>query len=243
MFFSTWETYHTHTLFLGYFNGPTEGLIIATLIMLLSGIYGPGLWRAPLASLFGFESILGSLNFVDVWVPIILIGFFCAHLPDCVRNVANARRERGQPVLPLLKEWTPMLIFCISLLLWIGSPESSILSRNYVTLLCLMLSFAFGRMTTKIILAHLTKQPFPYWTVMLFPIVGGAVITNLRFIGLGPIDPEFEFLYLWISFGFCCIAYFRWATLVIGAICDFLGINCLTIPKEKYEAAVRAKYS
>jgi len=25
MFFSTWETYHTHTLYLGYFNGPTGG--------------------------------------------------------------------------------------------------------------------------------------------------------------------------------------------------------------------------
>jgi len=23
MFLSTWETYHTHTLYLGYFNGPT----------------------------------------------------------------------------------------------------------------------------------------------------------------------------------------------------------------------------
>jgi ethanolaminephosphotransferase len=28
MFFSTWETYHSHTLYLGYFNGPTEGLIV-----------------------------------------------------------------------------------------------------------------------------------------------------------------------------------------------------------------------
>ena len=36
MFFSTWETYHTHTLYLGYFNGPTEGLIIATAIMAAS---------------------------------------------------------------------------------------------------------------------------------------------------------------------------------------------------------------
>lgn len=23
MFFSTWETYHSHVLYLGYFNGPT----------------------------------------------------------------------------------------------------------------------------------------------------------------------------------------------------------------------------
>jgi hypothetical protein len=29
MFFSTWETYHTHTLYLGYFNGPTGELIRA----------------------------------------------------------------------------------------------------------------------------------------------------------------------------------------------------------------------
>lgn len=26
MFFSTWETYHSHVLFLGYFNGPTGAL-------------------------------------------------------------------------------------------------------------------------------------------------------------------------------------------------------------------------
>ena len=26
MFFSTWETYHTHVLYLGYFNGPTGRL-------------------------------------------------------------------------------------------------------------------------------------------------------------------------------------------------------------------------
>jgi hypothetical protein len=27
MFFSTWETYHTHTLYLGYFNGPTGAFL------------------------------------------------------------------------------------------------------------------------------------------------------------------------------------------------------------------------
>ena len=32
MFFSTWETYHTHTLYLGYFNGPT-GMSINTVLM------------------------------------------------------------------------------------------------------------------------------------------------------------------------------------------------------------------
>ena len=31
MFFSTWETYHTHTLYLGYFNGPT-GMATSTIV-------------------------------------------------------------------------------------------------------------------------------------------------------------------------------------------------------------------
>ena len=31
MFFSTWETYHTHTLYLGYFNGPTGMNLTAVL--------------------------------------------------------------------------------------------------------------------------------------------------------------------------------------------------------------------
>jgi ethanolaminephosphotransferase len=32
MFFSTWETYHTHTLYLGYFNGPTGEIPQAFLV-------------------------------------------------------------------------------------------------------------------------------------------------------------------------------------------------------------------
>src|SRR3954469_19523991 len=54
MFFSTWETYHTHPLYLGYFNGPTEGLIIATALMVASGYFGPAIWTHPVADLVGY---------------------------------------------------------------------------------------------------------------------------------------------------------------------------------------------
>lgn len=40
MFFSSWEQYHTKTLYLGYFNGPTEGILLGCYIMLLSARYG-----------------------------------------------------------------------------------------------------------------------------------------------------------------------------------------------------------
>ena len=39
-FFSTWEEYHTGVLYLGYINGPTEGLLIACILQLTSAIAG-----------------------------------------------------------------------------------------------------------------------------------------------------------------------------------------------------------
>lgn len=239
MFFSTWETYHTHTLYLGYFNGPTEGLLIASLIMLFSGIYGSQIWHQPVADLIGFHSILGSVSFVDIWGPLLLGSFTVGHLPSCVYNVWQARRAKGLPMGPTLLEWAPMIVFMASLTAWLGSPDSHLLADNHLCLLCLTLSFVFGRMTTKTILAHLTRQPYPYWTALLLPLVGGAALVNLRHLGFAPVSAEVEHLYLWIYFAVALIVYFRWAFLVINAICDYLGIQCLTIPEEKWKALQR----
>lgn len=241
MFFSTWETYHTHTLYLGYFNGPTEGLMIASSIMAASGVWGSEMWHLPLAQLFGNEQILGKMTFVDVWAPIIIFAFFTGHLPSCVMNVVSARREKGLPIAPVFLEWTQMIVFVAGLMLWLGSPDSILLRDNHLCLFCLIMSFVFGRMTTKIILAHLTRQPFPYWTMMLAPLVAGAIMVNIRYLGFEPISAEVELYYLWAYFFYSMIVYFRWAFVVVNAICNYLGINCLTIPQEKYEALKNAR--
>ena len=234
MFFSTWETYHTHTLYLGYCNGPTEGLILASTIMIISAIYGAQVWSLPIASLFGNERLLGTTSVLDIWAPI-LIGSLClTHIPDCVINVVRARRAKNLPVLPVFLEWTPLAVFTAALSAWLGSPWSALLKDNHLTLLCLTLSFVFGRMTTKIILAHLTRQPFPYWTVLLAPLIGGAVLVNLPRVGLPAISSNIEYRYLQAYFVFATAVYFRWAIKVINAICTFLGINCLTIPADKW---------
>jgi ethanolaminephosphotransferase len=243
MFFSTWETYHTHTLYLGYFNGPTEGLIIATSMMAVSGVCGPDVWKTPLAVFFpALKSwnLLDKETLRDLWVPIILGTFCVAHLPACVVNVYRARSAKGLPTLPLLLEWTPMVLFTGSTMAWLGSPWSTLLRDNHLVLFCLTMSLVFGRMTTKIILAHLTRQPFPYWTIMLAPLMGGAVLANLPALGLDALfDEKTELWYLQAYFVFAAVVYGRWAYLVINAICGYLGINCLTIPREKWRAQER----
>jgi hypothetical protein len=39
-YLTTWEEYHTGVLFLGYFSGPVEGIIIIVVIYFISGFYG-----------------------------------------------------------------------------------------------------------------------------------------------------------------------------------------------------------
>ncbi|MCJ1435910.1 hypothetical protein MMC27_005286 [Xylographa pallens] len=249
MFFSTWETYHTHTLYLGYFNGPTgmhasfiralriadiilEGLILACTIMILSGIYGPYIWTQPISDLVGYPEVFNSHSIIDLWIPILLVSFFVAHLPACVTNVIKARRAQNLPVAPVFLEWTPILVYTGSCGAWLYSPYSTLLQEKRLVLFCLTMSFVFGRMTTKIILAHLTRQPFPYWTVMLVPLVGGAVLMNVPYLGFVRLSAVQELWYLRAYFVFAVVAYFRWALLVINSICSYLGINCLTITEK-----------
>ena len=113
---------------------------------------------------------------------------------------------------------------------WLYSPWSTLLQENRIVLFCVTMSFVFGRMTTKIILAHLTRQAFPYWTVMLAPLIAGAILINAPpLMGFEPWSKESELWYLRGYFVFATVVYFRWAVLVIDSICEYLDINCLTI--------------
>jgi ethanolaminephosphotransferase len=249
MFFSTWETYHTHTLYLGFINGPTEGLLIACAMMIASGYYGPGIWTQPLTphlptfftrflqdTLRLSDDAVATLSFRDFWVTILLSSLLLTHIPFCVYHVVRARQSRGQPIVPVFLEWTPMAVYTFCAFAWLYSPHSTICKENHLVLFCVVMSFVFGRMTTKMILAHLTRQPFPYWTVMLWPLVGGAVLANLPLVfgeRAAVFNATSEWCYLVAYLAFAAVAYFRWAYIVTTSICRFLGINCLTIPHEK----------
>ncbi|KAL2802611.1 CDP-alcohol phosphatidyltransferase-domain-containing protein [Aspergillus granulosus] len=233
MYFSTWETYHTHTLYLGYFNGPTEGLLIGIAIMIASGWYGPQIWTRPIVEFLNFPAIFGNNSMKDLWIPILLGSFFLGHLPGCVYNVISARRKQNLPISPIFREWIPMVLFTGCNMAWLFSPHSSLLSDNRLVLYCWTISFVFGRMTTKIILAHLLRQPFPHWTVLQTPLIGGAILANLPFFGLPAVSASLELFYLRTYFLFAFVAYMYWATLVINRITTFLGINCLTIRRDR----------
>ena len=200
--------------------------------MIITGVYGPHIWSLPIANLFGHEDLLQDYTMTDLWVPIVLFIFFTAHMPACILNVARARKAQNLPLAPIFLEWIPIIIYTFSIGAWLYSPYSTLMEHNRLVLFCLTMSFVFGRMTTKIILAHLTHQPFPYWTIMLAPLIGGAFIVNLPYLGFPRMGVEAELWYLRAYFVFAVVVYFRWALLVINSICSYLGINCLTITEK-----------
>lgn len=236
MWFSTWETFHTHTLYLGYINGPTEGLIIATLMIIASGWYGPQIWTIKVVEKLGHPEIFGEYSFQQLFVFILGVSFLFGHLPACVLNVVEARRRQGLPVLPAFYQWISISIVTFAVVSWVYSPYSNILKDDRLVLFCVTICFVFGRMTTKIILAHLTKQEFPCWTVLMIPLVIGAVLINLPILGFPPISPWMELFYLrtYLVVGF--IVYMHWALFIINRVTTYLGINCLVIREDKSRA-------
>ena len=39
-YLTTWEEFHTGTLYLGIFNGPVEGIILLVIMYIITGVYG-----------------------------------------------------------------------------------------------------------------------------------------------------------------------------------------------------------
>jgi ethanolaminephosphotransferase len=237
-FFSTWEEYHTGVLYLGYINGPTEGLIVACLLQLLSAIAGPEWWTQDLRDLF--ENSVPSFipkgwTSADILLVAMAFSVCTLHVPASLYNVYEACKRREISFLSTLSQLYSLAIYTLCAYFWLASPHSYILEDQHFILFELTLGIVFGRVATKIILAHLTKMKFPMYTVLLIPLFGGAVLTNIPVLfNTGEIlSRKAEYIYLLAYFIFATIAYFHWAILVIERFCSHLKIKCFSIPYGK----------
>ncbi|CAM0139314.1 unnamed protein product [Umbelopsis sp. WA50703] len=239
-YLSTAEEYHTHVLYLGYVNAPTEGVILSCIVFIATGVYGPSIWHLPL-----------NQSSVKNWVPSfipeetlvcdaiiwqIVVLFLFTHAPVCFYAMYKACKAQNKSYLKAMAiQSIPITIYSLSGYLWIMSPYSTLLKEKHFILFAITTGIVFGRIASKIILAHLLKADFPTFTVMLLPLIGGALISNLPVLfDVSPIfTAQSEFMYLCAYFTFAMIAYTHWAMVVINSFCSFLGINCLTIPKAK----------
>ncbi|GAA5905585.1 uncharacterized protein JCM6883_005377 [Sporobolomyces salmoneus] len=249
MFVSTWKEFHTGTLYLGYINGPVEGVLIAVGILVVSAIKGPGFWALTVSETIGdLPLVPSSTQLLDLMMLFLTSAFFVAHLPLCLLNVhsilsppmtrrpltsprptprRNPSTTTGQAFAQLL----PIIGFSVLTVMWTFSPKSRILRDGYLEEFALIVCFLFGQLSSKIILAQLTRGPFPFSWSLLVPLLIPAISINTPYLGLPSLlPPSLEPLYLHLTLLFSLLTYSRAVHLILDGFCSYLGIKALTIP-------------
>ncbi|PWN93401.1 Choline/ethanolaminephosphotransferase [Acaromyces ingoldii] len=184
-YLTTWEEFHTGTLYLSAFSGPVEGILMICLVYLITGLapQGARFWDRGILSVTGLETIpsiaksYSRYNFAlnDAFLTFGAVGLF-ANVVASYSNVVKARRaNKRDPISPLLG-LAPLVILLVCLWTWSTARGAAVLrdGQAYVALVCafgLMFAYTVGLL----IVAHVTKAPFPYFNVALGWAILGAL--------------------------------------------------------------------
>ncbi|KAJ3110093.1 hypothetical protein HDU96_006905 [Phlyctochytrium bullatum] len=193
-YLSTWEEYHTGTLYLSYCSGPVEGLLSVCFVFLVSSIYGHEIWRTPLSiALQGWikDDVLGEywgsfgVNHVMILVGLIIVLF---NIVSSGYNVILARAQRSQSPLPPFLGLIPLLGFLLVAAVWpLLSPT---LIPHHVVPYAICISFLAGLHVGVIIVHHVSKRGYPYWPPGLWVLgLGAAAALGVRrWVEMDPVE-------------------------------------------------------
>ncbi|BGP54451.1 hypothetical protein JCM8202v2_002031 [Rhodotorula sphaerocarpa] len=241
---STWEEYHTGTLFLSAFSGPVEGILIIVGVFIVTGLKGPGFWDSGLLTLLGLHpssnDFLASLPFAvkdiplnDFFMCFSAVGLLC-NIYAALQNIYVALPAETRTLGSLFKPLTrlsPFVAHTLAMLAWVHAREQLLLRTTLFIPLALFWGIASAHHVQLVILAHLTKSPFPsalYHPLVLVSVVA-AVDAHVEVFQSS--DERVKQAVLGcLAVGFVIYSHFVYE--VIGDICAFYDINCLTIKRK-----------
>ncbi|KAF9010679.1 choline ethanolaminephosphotransferase [Cyathus striatus] len=212
-YLTTWEEYHTGQLFLGYFSGPVEGIIMIVIIYAITGVYGPTFWDQRIWTVTHIQHLswIQKLPNIRLNEAFMVFGAIGLGFNICIGIYANVRKAVK------------------------ANKNQIINSASFVPFLCAW-GLQFAHQVGRMILAHVTSGPFPMWDWVWIWSVIGAVDANLpRVFGIPPIIQSSirnTTFFVWITLLVSFFAYARFCTLVIKDITNFLGIACFTVRKK-----------
>ncbi|WFD26101.1 ethanolaminephosphotransferase [Malassezia nana] len=235
-FLTTWEEYHTHTLFLSSFSGPVEGIVLICTLYLLEVALGPvfcvqgvlnvtGLSRfawvrehlaaanVPVGDLFMLLSCLGLL--LNAWT-----GY-----EHVYRKCVAEKRSALAPLAGIV----PFVMQTAAHLAWAMGQGAQVMVHGpaFVPFLLLWgLNFAY--LVGLVILAHVCRTPYPYWNVLLIPTLVLAIDAHLpQPLLQGSPEALTNAVYGSLALSLGVYAYFVWD--VITFICKETGKPCFRV--------------
>ncbi|KAN0061425.1 hypothetical protein ACQY0O_006272 [Thecaphora frezii] len=240
-YLTTWEEYHTGTLFLSAFSGPVEGILMIVFIYALTGFAGGSLfWDRGILNVTGLASI-GVVGEKYAWLNLPLNDAFLTfaavglgfNVVASYSNVIAARRARKESVLSPLSGLFPLVLQVGANTVWMLSNKSLILAdmHAFLPFICYWgVTFAYN--VGLLIVAHVSKAPFPYWNIAIIWSVVGAVDAYLpRSI----IQKELESMRLavYVSLGLSVLLYGHFCYNVINTITSEMGMACFVVKTKK----------
>ncbi|KAI9292047.1 Choline/ethanolaminephosphotransferase, partial [Neoconidiobolus thromboides FSU 785] len=231
-YLTTWEEYHTGTLYLSYFSGPVEGLTSVCILFILTGYVTPSYWTQDVRTILHLkDTTLPFIPSIEINKLFLLIAFFVMFLNiiNSAYNVIQTYNEKKQSSITALLGILPFAVASLLGYLWISA--SPFIFTECLVPFMLFLGFTVAYNVGLIILAHVTKAPFPYFNKLYVPLIVGAINSNLSI--LFDIKPIFEkgneITYIYACMLFSIGYYLYYSISVINEICDHFDIYCLSI--------------
>jgi ethanolaminephosphotransferase len=149
--------------------------------------------------------------------------------------VIAARRKRNLPITPALAGLVPFFATWFAIQIWLFlRPE---IVRSHILPFAFFVGASFAYQVGLVITAHLTKSPFPYFNILLIPILAGTLDALGPFlrerVGLGWPSilggGAYTVSYVLACLGLSIGVYGSFVVDVITNICDYMDIWCLTI--------------
>ncbi|CAI4053371.1 hypothetical protein SUVZ_15G2780 [Saccharomyces uvarum] len=234
-YLSTWEEYHTHTLYLSEFSGPVEGILIVCIVFVLTGIYGKqAIWHTYLFTITIGDKVI-DVDTLDVVFSLSVFGLVLNAL-SAKRNVDKYYRnstsstnnvtqiEQGSAIKGLF----PFFAYfaSIALLVW--------MQPRFITL-AFILSIGFtGAFTVgRIIVCHLTKQDFPMFnSPMLIPLCQ-LILYKICQVAWGIELDRIVYALSWLGFGLSLGVHIMFMNEVIHEFSKYLDVYALSIKHSK----------
>ncbi|EGW30065.1 alcohol phosphatidyl transferase [Spathaspora passalidarum NRRL Y-27907] len=236
---STWEEYHTGTLFLSKFSGPVEGILMICVVFIITGIFGPDIWNQELFVLDLSSLDRGELPVNSSIIYVILgLSSLYFNIVSAMQNVSKYYEEKFHHsdraktatdeaylgFYPFFIYWASAIAFII-----FYPQVMTIYGFPFVISMGSTVAFSVGR----IIVAHVTHQEFPFVNYPMFVPVAQFLICKFLINVYGYDTEKVLHAICWLGCGFCVGLHTLFFAEIIQDITAYLDIWALSIKHKR----------
>ncbi|CCF58664.1 hypothetical protein KAFR_0F00670 [Kazachstania africana CBS 2517] len=233
-YFSTWEEYHTHVLFLSEVSGPVEGILGVCFAFIITGVFGPELvWHTKVFE-FPYKEGFITLDISDVVICLCIVGLLFNVL-SARRNVIDHYKQNkivltaNSQIKEAYKGVVPFFCYFLSVFI-VSFINPAFISFPFVLSVGLSIAFVVGR----IIVNHLTLQPFPMYNAPLFIPTIQLIVHKLTVVCFDFDATETTKSLVWLGFGLTFGLHAFFMNEIIYEFTTYLDVYALSIKRPKF---------